>query len=322
MEIPVQHSGNTPVRCATLGSPSGLEIDIVDFGASIAAIRVPVAGRLVDVVLTYPNLEDFRLNRFYMGATVGRYANRIANGRLRIADAVYELETHPAHCLHGGPGGFHVQRWFMDSEPSRICCRHVSSHGDQGFPGRVDVKVDYRIVNDCAVVIDYTATTDRATVVNFANHAYFNLSGESGSIDDHHLTLYASRYTPTDNELIPTGEIEHVAGTPLDFRFARPVEDDKIDANFIIDDGQDYMRNAATLYAPATGIRMELHTTQPGLQVYTADQLAAPFAPRTAICLEAQNFPDAPNQPGFPSAVLAAGDTYRQQTIYEFEVDS
>ena len=325
MTPPTRETTLTPVRCATLRSRAGLEVDIVDYGASIAAIRVPVAGRSVNTVLTYPALEDYRLNRDYLGATVGRYANRIANGRLRIDGSDHELDTHPSHCLHGGPEGFHAQRWTMDVEPARIRCRLVSPHGDQGFPGRVDVRVDYRFVNESALLIDYVATSDRATVVNLANHAYFNLDGDGGSIEEHLLRLKASRFTPSDRDLIPTGEILSVENTEWDFRDPATLRDrlgrHGIDTNFVIDNAAGVMREAAMLRSPKTGIRLSVQTTQPGLQVYTAEQLGLPFAPRAAICLEAQNFPDAPNQAAFPDAVLTAGETYRQRTVYEYSVE-
>ena len=325
MTPPTRETTLTPVRCATLRSRAGLEVDIVDYGASIAAIRVPVAGRSVNTVLTYPALEDYRLNRDSLGATVGRYANRIANGRLRIDGSDHELDTHPSHCLHGGPEGFHAQRWTMDVEPARIRCRLVSPHGDQGFPGRVDVRVDYRFVNESALLIDYVATSDRATVVNLANHAYFNLDGDGGSIEEHLLRLKASRFTPSDRDLIPTGEILSVENTEWDFRDPATLRDrlgrHGIDTNFVIDNAAGVMREAAMLRSPKTGIRLSVQTTQPGLQVYTAEQLGLPFAPRAAICLEAQNFPDAPNQAAFPDAVLTAGETYRQRTVYEYSVE-
>ncbi len=324
MTSPLRQASAAPVRGATLYSESGLEVDIVDYGASIAAIRVPLAERMVNTVLTYPDPGDYRLNPYYLGATVGRYANRIAKGELRIAGTRIRLASHPSHCLHGGMLGFHVQRWETDADSSGIRCRYVSPHGEQGFPGRLDIQVDYRFLSDSALLIEYTATSDRDTVVNIANHAYFNLNGDGRSVADHSLRLNASRYTPTDSDLIPTGEIASVENTALDFR--RPVAlreklgEHGLDTNFVIDGDAGQLRKAATLHSSATGILLSVRTTQPGLQVYTGEHLGSPFTPRSAICLEAQNFPDAPNQPGFPNAVLTAGETYRQQTVYEFSV--
>lgn len=324
MTSPLGKTNPAPVRCETLQSEAGLEVDVVDFGASIAAIRVPVDERSVNVVLTYPDLDDYRSNAYCLGATVGRYANRIANGRFRLAGSDVELVTHPTHCLHGGPGGFHMQRWEMVASSSSIRCRYVSLHLDQGFPGRLDVQVDYRFLTDSALLIEYTATSDHATVVNLANHAYFNLNGDGESVADHTLRLNASHCTLADNDLIPTGQIDRVEGTRLDFqrpqRLRERLGDEGIDTNFVIDGEAGCLRKAATLHSSASGILLSVRTTQPGLQVYSSEHLGEPFAARSAICLEAQNFPDAPNQPAFPTAVLDVGETYHQQTVYEFVV--
>ncbi len=318
------------VTVVELAADSGFEVGIADIGAAIASIRVPVAGRRCDVVLRYDDPAAYADDTFYLGSTLGRYANRIRDGRFELNGGHYQLATRSrdhGHTLHGGPGGLSRQRFQLDRAPDgrRITCRYISSHGEEGFPGRLDVSVEYQVVGDSALVIDYTATADRATIVNLSNHAYFNLGGDEQSIRNHELTVYASRYTPVDDEMIPTGEIAPVDGTRLDLRTGARLDrliaaTGGLDTNFVIDNGDDYIRRAARLVSPASGICLDVHTTQPGLQVFTGQNLEAPFERYGGICLETQNFPDAPNQPAFPSATLLAGETYRQRTVYEFSV--
>ncbi len=318
------------VMVAGLAADSGFEVGIADVGAAIASIRVPVAGRLRDVVLHYEDPAVYAEDSFYLGSTLGRYANRIRDGRFELNGGQYQLATGPrdhGHTLHGGPGGISRQRFQLDRQPDgrRITCRYISPHGEEGFPARLDVSVEYQLVGASALVIDYTATADRATIVNLSNHAYFNLDGDAQSIRNHELTVFASRYTPVDDEMIPTGEIAPVAGTGLDLRAGARLDPiiaatGGLDTNFVIDNGDDYIRHAARLMSSASGICLDVHTTQPGLQVFTGQNLEAPFERYAGICLETQNFPDAPNQPAFPSAALLAGETYRQRTVYEFSV--
>ena len=318
------------VTVVKLVADSGFEVGIADVGASIASVRVPVAGSFRDVALHYVDPEAYAEDPYYLGATLGRYANRIRDGRFELNGGRYQLLTQPehfGHTLHGGPGGFSRQRFQLDRAPDgrRVTCRYISSHGEGGFPARLDVAVGYQLLGDSALVIDYTATADRATIVNLSNHAYFNLDGDGQSIREHELTVFGSRYTPVDEEMIPTGEIAPVEATSLDLRQGRvlgPVIDATggLDTNFVIDDGNDYIRHAARLVSPRSGICLDVHTTQPGLQVFTGQNLEAPFTRYGGVCLEAQNFPDAPNQPLFPPATLLAGETYRQRTVYEFSV--
>jgi aldose 1-epimerase len=315
----------------TLTSANGFEVDIADIGASIARISVPVQDEVRDVVLAYEDAEYYASDPFYLGATLGRYANRIRGGRFRLNGGSYQLATqveHAGHTLHGGPSGFSRRRFQLDRSPDgrQVTCRYISKHGEQGFPGRLDVAVEYWIVGDSALVIDYKATADRSTILNLSNHSYFNLDGNRQTIADHELTVYASRYTPVDDEMIPTGDIVSVAGSPLDFRntirLADVLErDGGIDANFVIDAGDDNIRHAARLASPGSGICLDVHTTQPGIQVFTGNNLESPFRQYGGICLETQNFPDAPNQAAFPSATLLAGETYRQRSVYAFSVE-
>lgn len=258
-----------------------------------------------------------------MGATVGRFANRIRGGRIVIGDDEYQLDVNEpttGNCLHGGAGGLHRQQFELDhqSHSSTLVCRHISPAGSQGFPAELCIEVRYQLIGECALSIEMLATADAGTVVNLANHAYFNLDRQKGRIDTHRLSVAASRYTPVDESQIPTGEIAPVDDSAFDLRVMSALAQRSFDHNFAPDGGPGEIRLLAELHSPDSGVGLSVHSTQPGLQVYTGDFLAAPFSPRQGIALEAQGFPDAPNQVGFPSASLLPGETYRQQTIYEF----
>jgi aldose 1-epimerase len=318
------------VASVVLESASGFRVVVIDRGAAIAAIQVPVAEGIVDVALRYPRLEDYVNDSYYLGSTIGRFANRIANGRLNLNGGTYQLATDPeadGHCLHGGPVGLYRKTWLLDPDgASRVKCRYIARHGEQGFPGRLDVSVTYQLLEDSALLIEYEATCDRETVVNLANHTYFNLDPDAKTICDHELSIHAERYTPVDDIKIPTGELRPVADSEFDFRSpvrlsSRMNGSASYDHNFVLNRSSDRLREAATLFSPRSGIRLRLLTTQPGLQLYTGDGLAEPFHSRAGLCLEAQNFPDAPNQPGFPSATLNAGETYRQRSVLEFSTE-
>ncbi len=322
-------SGTELPRISTLRSDNGFNVGILDLGAAIQSIRVPTPVGAVDVVLGHPSPLDYVSDPNYLGSTVGRYANRIAHARFSFNGDPYMLDANEkktGNCLHGGTNALHRQLWAVsvDDVNRRVECRHLSPAGSEGFPGELEVVVDYQIVDNCSLAIDFTATSDAETVVNLANHAYFNLDGGSDTIDNHVLQLAAEVYTPVDDHMIPTGKILPVSGTEFDFREPAYLRNAftgmsrALDNNFVVSGQPGTLREAANLYSPTTGLRLVVHTTQPGLQVYTADHLGTPFKPRQGLCLEAQNFPDAPNQPGFPSARLSPGQTYRQRTVYEF----
>lgn len=327
----LQMFSQAPLRTVTLSASNGFEVTVADRGAALTSILVPVRGKRLNMVLAYEDHQSYLNDPYYLGSTLGRYANRIRHGRLQLNGGSYQLATDPAaggHCLHGGPEGFHSQRWTLALAPdrSKLTCRYISSHGEQGFPGRLDVAVEYRIVGDNALVIDYLAKADRATVVNMANHAYFNLNGDDSTIENHWLEVRADSYTPADEALIPTGELAPVDGTVFDFRMPARIGDrvaagKGLDVNLVLDPGDEYIHRAASLRSPDSGVSLNLYTTQAGLQVYSGGSLGAPFRPTAGICLEAQGFPDAPNKAGFPSTTLAAGETYRQRTVYEFTVE-
>ena len=302
---------------------NGFAVTIHPLGATIGSILVPTQAGPVEVLLRYREVEDYRSDSFFVGTTVGRVANRVRNAEFHIGNRRYQLDANDAvngHCLHGGAGGLHTKIWALsaDEKSNSVVCRHHSEDGEQGFPGNIDVTIRYKIANGNSLIIDFEAVTDAQTVLNLANHAYFNLDGQATTVDDHEVRLFADYFTPVDSTLIPTGEIASVAGSVFDFRSARSLGTDRVDTNFVVNPEAGTLRTAAEVYSRRSGIRLNVLTTQPGLQFYTGDYLDDPFIPRQGLCFEAQNFPNAPNEPKFPSARLLQGETYRQRTIYEF----
>ena len=317
------------VESVTLRSPAGMEVTLLNLGAAIQAIRVPTDTGVVNAVLGYANPDDYLRDDFYMGATVGRFANRIGGARFSIGDSDYSVDPNDSgNSLHGGRDGLHQHIWQMRSLEDEVAVEFtcVSPDGESGFPGNLEVTVKYQIVTGYSLVIDYVATSDAETVVNIANHAYFNLDTQPQLIDTHDIQIDADYFTPVDDALIPSGEIREVEGTRFDLRGRTPLrsqgskdsESRQYDHNFVLGNNEGALRRVARLTSPQSGLAMHLHTTQVGLQFYTGEFLTDPFQQRAGLCLEAQGFPDAPNQPAFPSARLAPGDVYQQRTIYEF----
>lgn len=320
--------GRAVHRCLLRGG--GLEAEVLDFGGILAALRVPTRGGVRNVVLGFDTLADYLRHHPYLGTLIGRYANRIAHGRFTLDGVTHRLPVGPdGHHLHGGPQGFHRALWTIAEQgPDTLSLRHFSPDGDQGYPGNLHVTVRYTLTAERALCIDYEASCDRATVVNFTHHAYFNLGGEpGGTVHDHRLELAADRYTPTDEHLIPTGEIAPVAGTPLDFTRPRAIGEGLVrleagyDHNYVLGEAMAAApRYAGRLTAPDGATTMEVWTTEPGLQLYTANflHLDSPFPRHGAVCLETQHFPDSPNRPQFPSTVLRPGALFRSRTLYRF----
>ena len=315
------------ITAKTMSSPLGLEVTILNIGATIQSIRVPVNDKYVNVVLGYPTLSEYWCDTMYMGATVGRYANRIRGAQFLLGGIRYELEANEletGNCLHGGPAGLHKRFWDLHvDECGAIVCRYTSPDGEGGFPGNLQVIVKYQINDGFSLVVDYWARSDSDTVLSLANHAYFNLEPGCGTIDSHELCLLANRYTPVDTSGVPSGEIVPVRDSDFDLRRPTPLRSHdgsvlRYDHNFLLSKKAEELCEAAHLLSRKSGMRMRLYTTQVGLQLYTGDQLNGVFKARQGLCLEAQSFPDAPNQAAFPSAQLSAGDAYRQRTIYEF----
>lgn len=309
----------TPVHRWTL-ERAGVRVRILSYGGIVQSVEVPDRdGRTADVVLGFAGLDEYLENSGpYLGAFVGRYANRIAGGRFELDGLTYALTPNNApNSLHGGENGFDKRVWDMAPAGEHgVRLSRVSAHGEEGFPGRLEVSGTYSLDGSGALRIAYEAVTDAPTIVNLTNHSYFNLAG-SGNAGGHELRVAASRFTPVDADLIPTGVAE-VADTRFDFRESRKVGAG-YDHNFVLDKGitEDPVE-VAELYERASGRVLTVATTEPGLQLYTADHLPEPFAPGDGIALETQHFPDSPNRPEFPSTVLRPGETYRSETVYGF----
>ena len=313
-----------------LQSPTGISADVLTLGAIVSSLCVPDAsGQRADVVLGYDSVEGYLADPAYVGAVVGRFANRIARGRFSLDGDLVALACNDgAHHLHGGPAGFHRALWaaepFASPDEAGVLLRYRSPDGDEGYPGTLDVALRVSLTVGGALCFDATATTDRPTVVSLSHHGYFNLAG-AGDVSGHEVGLSASRYLPVDAGLIPTGEQRAVAGTRFDLRRPRVLGEAAFDHCFVVDGDPGVLRPAATLRDPGSGRAMAVWTTAPGLQLYTGEHLdgragkgGRPHHPRAALCLEAEAFPDAPNQPGFPSVVLRPGDVWRQRTAYRF----
>lgn len=316
-------SDGTEVHRWTL-ERAGTRAEILTYGGIVRSVEVPDReGRRADVVLGFAGLDGYLAHpEPYFGALVGRYANRIAGARFALDDRVYALEPNNGpNSLHGGRRGFDKRVWDAEPVEHGVRLSRVSTHGEEGFPGRLEVSATYTLDASGALRIAYEAVTDAPTVINLTNHSYFNLAGrDAGNAAGHELRLAASRYTPVDADLIPAGELREVSGSRFDFREARKVGSG-YDHNFVLDKGvTETPEEVAELHEPASGRTLTVATTEPGLQLYTADHLSDPFAPGDAIALEPQHFPDSPNRPQFPSTELRPGEVYRSETVYGFGV--
>ncbi len=317
----------------TLTNAQGMRLQAIPYGATVTALYAPDhAGRLANVVLGYPTLQDYLQDTFYMGRAIGRYANRIAGARFPLDGRTVQLTPNQGpHCLHGGPQGWHRALWQVtpQSTPAGAALqwRYVSPAGEGGFPGTVTVEMVYTLTDDNVFQIDYHAVTDQPTVINLTHHSYFNLAG-TGDILDHQLQIHAHAFTPVDADRIPTGEVRPVAGGPFDCRtpvhLRTRLEDAQLgqgyDHNWVLDPTDaGRLVCAARVTEPTQGRCLEVWTDQPGLQVYTSNFLCGPHHRRhTGLCLETQDFPDAPNRPAFPSTVWRPGQSYRRCTRYVF----
>ncbi|MCM1941826.1 galactose mutarotase [Streptomyces sp. G3] len=314
-------SDGTPVHRWTL-ERAGVRVRVLSYGGIVQSAEVPDRdGNVADVVLGFADLDGYlRHPEPYLGALVGRYANRIAGGRFPLDGRTYAVVPNEGpNTLHGGERGFDKRVWDVEAVTGGVRLSRVSPHGEEGFPGRLEMSATYTLDGSGALRIGYEAVTDAPTVLNPTNHSYFNLSG-SGHAGGHELRLAASRITPVDAGLIPTGGLDDVTDTRFDFRRARKIGSG-YDHNFVLDKGvTDAAEEIAELYDPASGRVLTVATTEPGLQLYTADHLGEPFAPGDGVALETQHFPDSPNRPGFPSTVLRPGEVFRSETVYRFSV--
>lgn len=335
----------TEVDLYTLTNARGMVAKVATYGGIVTELHVPDRnGKLGDVVLGFDNLEAYVKGHPYFGCITGRVANRIANGKFTLDGKEYTLAVNngPNH-LHGGIKGFDKAVWAARILPNSetrpgVELTYTSPDGEEGYPGNLKVTVRYILTPNNALRIEYEAATDKPTIVNLTNHSYFNLAGK-GDVLEHELRLFASRYTPTDTNLIPTGELKPVAGTPMDFttpakigaRIAQTGGDPTgYDHNYVIDrqagGGANRPARAAEVYEPTTGRVLSMRTTEPGVQLYTGNFLdgsltgkgGVVYGKHAGFCLEAQKFPNAINTPGFPSVVLRPGETYRQVTVYAF----
>ncbi len=328
------------VELFTLTNSTGMEVSITNFGGSLVRWLAPdKEGKLADVVLGFDSVEGYQNTPGYLGALVGRYANRIAGAYFELNGRGYHLAKNDGdNHLHGGERGFSHRVWdALVTGDASLTLTYFSPHDEENYPGNLQVKVVYTLRDTGELVLEYTAETDQDTIVNLTNHAYFNLAGhDQGSILDHVVRIYADQYVPVDAQCIPLGELADVAGTPFDFRAGRAIGEE-IDADHPqIRNGQGYDHNfvlrpaagalvqAAEVRHPASGRVLEVYTTKPGMQFYTGNHLAGSagkggcaYPRRSGFCLETQFYPDSPNRPSFPSPVLRAGERYHHITIYK-----
>lgn len=333
----------------TISNQNGMSVSITNYGGIITHLTVDdIRGIKRDVVLGFDSLDDYQEEHPYFGALIGRYANRIAEGRFALEGVDYSLAVNNGpNALHGGIKGFDKQMWeamILDSVHYKgVELSGIRPDMEEGYPGSLKVRVQYLLNDENELIIKYEATTDRTTVVNLTNHSYFNLNGAgNGDILDHMILISADQITPVNESLIPTGEYRNVLNTPFDFNSFQAIgdrindqSDDQIkfgggyDHNFVLNKGaSEEAIFGASVYSAKTGIKMDVLTTEPGVQFYTANFLDGSikgkgnkvYNKRSAFCLETQHFPDSPNQPNFPTTVLKAGKTYRSKTIYRFSL--
>lgn len=327
----------------TLTNGKELTVQITNYGGKIVSIVVPDKhGNFGDICLGYESLDAYVNGAASLGATMGPFANRIANGEFELDGTRYTLDKNNGeHTIHGGSAGFRSRVWdVVKSEEDELVLSILSHDGTGGFPGNLLLTVSYSVTPDNELGIRYHATTDKKTVINFTNHAFFNLAGEgSGDVLGHELMVRADAITPVDETGIPTGEFMPVDGTPFDFRKSKLIGEDisadhpqlkntkGYDHNYVLNNPASTLVHAATLKDPASGRTMEVYTTEPGLQVYTANTFRTTgkggkaYGPHSSVCLETQHFPDSPHHDNFPSCVLEPGDEYNSTTVYRFGVE-
>lgn len=336
------------LKTYVLTNSKGVYVKILNFGAKVMSIKVPdKEGNIGDIVLGYDTPEEYINGNPYFGAIIGRYANRIANGKFSLDGKEYSLSKNNGNnSLHGGPGGFNNVIWDVveyknDDKNHFIKLKYLSKNNEEGYPGNFFVYVQYTLNNDDELIINYEASCDKKTIINLTHHSFFNLKdGGKSSILEHILIINANRYTPINKNFIPTGEIASVKLSPMDFTapvaIGKRINDDfeqlhfgkGYDHNWVLYQGNDSLNFAAEVYEPVTGRKMDVYTTEPGIQFYSGNFLDrtdigknhVEYKYRSAFCLETQHFPDSPNHPNFPSVVLNPGEKYHQQTIYKFSV--
>ena len=338
-------SGGENVDLYTLRNAHGVEAKITNYGGILVSLKVPDRnGKFDDVVLGFNDFDSYLKNAPYFGALIGRYGNRIAKGRFTLNGVEYKLAVNNGeNHLHGGIKGFDKVVWtgreMKTAAGPAVVLTYLSKDGEEGYPGNLQVRVVYTLTNNDEIRIDYSATTDKDTVINLTHHSYFNLAGEgNGDILGHRVTIFANRFVPTDAGSIPTGELRRVAGTPFDFLKPHAIgerinQDDEqlkfgsgYDHTWVINGLAGRLRPAATAFEPTSGRVMQVWTTEPGVQFYTGNFLDGTltgksgkiYQRRFGFCFETQHFPDSPNHPSFPTTTLRKGATYKSTTIYRF----
>ena len=328
-----------------LRNANNMEVCITNFGGRIVSVMVPDReGVMRDVVLGFDSIRDYITIPSDFGASIGRYANRINQGRFTLDGVEYVLpRNNYGHCLHGGPNGFQYQVYdARQTGPQELEFTYLSKDGEEGFPGNITCKVLMTLTDDNAIDIRYEAETDQPTIVNMTNHSYFNLDGDAGSNSDHLLTIDADYYTPVDSTFMTTGEIAPVEGTPMDVRTATPVgariddfdfvqlkNGNGYDHNWVLNTQRDITHKCVTLESPKTGIVLDVYTNEPGIQVYCGNFLDGTimgkkgivYNQRASVCLETQKYPDTPNKPDWPSAVLRPGEKYNSHCVFKFSIN-
>mgnify|MGYP001170000094 CR=1 FL=1 len=332
--------GTDTVFQYTLTSKNGMEVRVLNYGGTVTHIRVPDRnGKMGDVILGYDSLIGYlQTSNPYFGCLVGRYANRIANAKFTLDGKEYTLAANNnGNTLHGGLKGFDKVLWTVKSfDDSSLALSYFSKDGEEGYPGNLMIDVNYSIGADNSLKIEYAATTDKATPVNLTNHCYFNLSaGADATILDHELMLKADKYTPVNDKLIPTGKVDNVKGTAMDFTASKKIGKDidnvpgGYDHNWVLNRRDSVLELIGSVYHAGSGRYMEVFTTEPGLQFYSGNFLdgtlvntkgGIKYVQHAGLCLETQHFPDSPNQPSFPNVILKPGETYRHQTVYKFSL--
>ena len=329
----------------TLRNKNNMEVCVTNFGGRIVSVMVPDKdGQMRDVVLGFDSIQDYVSKPSDFGASIGRYANRINQGRFTLDGTEYQLpQNNYGHCLHGGPQGFQYRVFdAVQPNPQELELTYTAEDGEEGFPGNITCKVLMKLTDDNAIDIRYEAETDKPTIVNMTNHSYFNLDGDAARNEAHLLTIDADYYTPVDSTFMTTGEIAPVEGTPMDFRTPTPVgarindydfvqlkNGNGYDHNWVLNTKGDITRKCATLESPLTGIVLDVYTNEPGIQVYAGNFLdgsltgkkGITYNQRASVCLETQKYPDTPNKPEWPSAVLRPGEKYMSQCIFKFSVN-
>ena len=334
-----QLKNKTAVKTYTLTNRQGITVEVLNYGGIIRRLILPDRlGKFENCVLGYDRLIDYEEKSPYFGALIGRYANRIAQGKFTLDGTTYTLDqNHGEHHLHGGKKGFDKVIWEVQEDESEegvgLILTHFSPHMEEGYPGTLTTKVTYRLTEENIFKIEYTAHTDRPTILNLTQHSYFNLSGNvRQDCLDHYLKIESSHILTVDEKMIPTGEKMAVANTPFDFNVLQNIRGSIAQTHEQLKKGNGFdhcycihptpaqLSKVAELFHPTSGRKMEVHTTSPGIQLYTANHLEAPFVPNGAICLETQAYPDSPNQPHFPSTILRPEEPFKSSTHFHFSI--